>query len=50
MVYSHMVGDAALVEMERYTNIPYPLSKLDHLVVPSYAFPAMEHWGMITYR
>jgi aminopeptidase N len=33
-----------------YYDIPYPLSKMDLIAVPDFAFGAMENWGAITFR
>jgi aminopeptidase N len=41
---------AALAWLERYTSIPYPWSKFDFLLVPSFQFGGMEHPGAIFYN
>lgn len=33
-----------------YFDIPYPLSKCDHVALPDFDAGAMENWGLITYR
>jgi aminopeptidase N len=43
-------GRLALQFCERYFQIPYPLSKMDLIAVPDFAFGAMENWGAITFR
>ena len=43
-------GREALQFCETYFDIPYPLSKLDLIAVPDFAFGAMENWGAITFR
>jgi len=43
-------GRKALAFSESYYDIPYPLSKLDLIAVPDFAFGAMENWGAITFR
>lgn len=43
-------GRKALAFSEAYYGIPYPLSKLDLIAVPDFAFGAMENWGAITFR
>jgi len=43
-------GKKALAYCEEYYGIPYPLSKLDLIAVPDFAFGAMENWGAITFR
>lgn len=35
---------------EEYSNIPYPLPKLDLIAVPDFEAGAMENWGAITFR
>lgn len=43
-------GRHALQYCESYFGIPYPLSKLDLIAVPDFAFGAMENWGAIAFR
>lgn len=43
-------GRKALSYGEAYTAIDYPLTKLDLIAVPDFAFGAMENWGAITFR
>src|SRR3989344_2659988 len=35
---------------ENYSEIPYPLEKLDLLAIPDFSSAAMENWGAITFR
>jgi tricorn protease interacting factor F2/3 len=48
--YGLEFGRKALQFSESYYGIPYPLSKLDLIAVPDFAFGAMENWGAITFR
>ncbi|MFC2157973.1 M1 family metallopeptidase [Acidobacteriota bacterium] len=43
-------GRKALQYCEEYYGIPYPLSKMDLIAIPDFAFGAMENWGAITFR
>ena len=43
-------GRKSLEFSEAYYGIKYPLSKLDLIAVPDFAFGAMENWGAITFR
>lgn len=43
-------GQKSLRYCEAYFNIAYPLSKMDLIAVPDFAFGAMENWGAITFR
>ncbi|XP_025986854.2 thyrotropin-releasing hormone-degrading ectoenzyme isoform X2 [Solenopsis invicta] len=36
--------------IQNLTGFPYELDKLDVIVVPKYAYTAMENWGLITFR
>eukprot|EP01133_Synstelium_polycarpum_P017368 gene17368-20721_t len=44
------VAVKALSFFSEYFQIPYPLTKCDHIAVPDFSFGAMENWGLITYR
>jgi aminopeptidase N len=48
--YGLEFGRKALHFCEDYFGIPYPLSKLDLIAVPDFAFGAMENWGAVTFR
>jgi len=39
-----------LPRLEKYTGLPYPWQKLDHIALPAGAFGATENPGLITYR
>ena len=43
-------GRKALQYCEDYYQIPYPMSKMDLIAVPDFAFGAMENWGAIVFR
>ncbi|EFN62134.1 Aminopeptidase N [Camponotus floridanus] len=36
--------------IQNFTEFYYELDKLDAIVVPSFAYSAMENWGLITFR
>lgn len=48
--YGLEFGRQALQFCEQYYRIDYPLSKMDLIAVPDFAFGAMENWGAITFR
>lgn len=39
-----------LAAMERFTEMPYKLPKLDLFAVPDFKTDAMGNWGLTTYR
>ena len=43
-------GRRCLDYYDEYFEIPYPLPKLDMIVVTEFAAGAMENWGLVTYR
>jgi tricorn protease interacting factor F2/3 len=43
-------GRKSLQYSEAYYGIGYPLSKMDLIAIPDFAFGAMENWGAITFR
>ena len=43
-------GRKSLAFSEAYYDISYPLSKMDLIAIPDFAFGAMENWGAITFR
>jgi len=43
-------GRKSLDFCEQYFGIPYPMSKLDLIAVPDFAFGAMENWGAVVFR
>ena len=49
-VFGREFGRQALAYGEDYYAIDYPLSKMDLIAVPDFAFGAMENWGAITFR
>ena len=49
-VFGREFGRKALAYGEDYYAIDYPLTKMDLIAVPDFAFGAMENWGAITFR
>ena len=43
-------GRQSLQFCETYFDIPYPLTKMDLISIPDFAFGAMENWGAVTFR
>ncbi len=48
--YGLAFGRRALAFSEEYYGIDYPLTKMDLIAIPDFAFGAMENWGAITFR
>ncbi len=48
--YGMDFGRRALAFSEAYYGIDYPLTKMDLIAIPDFAFGAMENWGAITFR
>ena len=48
--FGRAFGRKALAYGEAYFAVAYPLSKMDLIAVPDFAFGAMENWGAITFR
>lgn len=48
--YGLEFGRRALAFSEAYYGIDYPLTKMDLIAIPDFAFGAMENWGAITFR
>lgn len=44
------VAKRSIEFFEEYFDMPYPLSKADHVALPDFSSGAMENWGLITYR
>jgi tricorn protease interacting factor F2/3 len=49
-LFGREFGRKALAYGEDYYGIAYPLTKMDLIAVPDFAFGAMENWGAITFR
>jgi len=49
-LFGREFGRKALAYGEAYFAVDYPLSKMDLIAVPDFAFGAMENWGAITFR
>ena len=50
LAFGAAFGRRALQYCESYYGIPYPLTKMDLIAIPDFAFGAMENWGAITFR
>ncbi|XP_046963149.1 aminopeptidase N-like [Vanessa cardui] len=43
-------GQDNMIALEKYTEFPYAMPKLDKAAVPDFAAGAMENWGLVIYR
>ncbi|XP_030376104.1 aminopeptidase N-like [Scaptodrosophila lebanonensis] len=48
--YVAEVTPKILQYFEKLFEIPFPMSKLDQLIMPTFKFNGMENWGLIVYR
>jgi len=48
--YGLEFGRNALAFSESYYGVDYPMTKMDLIPIPDFAFGAMENWGAITFR
>ncbi|XP_047113128.1 aminopeptidase N-like isoform X1 [Schistocerca piceifrons] len=48
-VYSSIITPSTVSAMEQLVGVPYTLTKLDHVAIPSFIEGGMENWGLITY-
>lgn len=48
--YGLAFGRKSLQFSESYYGVDYPMSKMDLIAIPDFAFGAMENWGAITFR
>lgn len=48
--YALEAAKRAVEYFEQHTGVPYPLPKLDLLLVSEFRAGAMENWGLITFR
>jgi aminopeptidase N len=44
------IGVRSIDFFDEYFDVPYPLTKCDHVALPDFSSGAMENWGLITYR
>lgn len=48
--YALESASKVITYFDDFFKIPYPLKKLDLIVVPDFSAGAMENWGIITFR
>lgn len=48
--YSLTIGQGILDFLTGYTNVSYPLAKMDMAAISDFSAGAMENWGLVTYR
>lgn len=48
--YALELGQKVLSFLEKFTDIDYPIKKMDLVAIPDFQAGAMENWGLITFR
>lgn len=48
--YAQNIAKELIDELQNFTDIEYPLPKLDLVGIPDFSFGAMENWGLVTFR
>ncbi|KAM0729596.1 Aminopeptidase N [Formica fusca] len=48
--YAQNIAKALINELQNFTDIDYPLPKLDLVGIPDFSMGAMENWGLPTFR
>jgi len=48
--YAATQSEAILRYFENYTDIPYPMEKMDSVAIPQFEAGAMENYGLNTYQ
>lgn len=48
--FAHNAAVMHLNTLEKFTDIKYPLPKIDMVGIPDFEMGAMENWGLVTFR